>query len=94
MKSKKTFSESQLKEDCSGSNELDEFREVRKQLTDFFVLGAKVNNMTEKVKAGQSDYMIKTKLDFIPNKLPNTFIQKVRKDIELTTANANAFHVQ
>lgn len=86
----KTFSESQLKEDCTGSSELDEFREVRKQLTDFYVLGAKVNNMTEKVKAGQSDYMIKTKLDFIPNKLPNTFIQKVRKDIELTTANANA----
>jgi len=66
----RSFTESQLKENCARSLDLDAFRNIRKQLTDFYVLGAKVHNMTEKVKKGQRDYLMQMKLDVIPNILP------------------------
>ena len=87
-----SFTESQLKENCPRPVDLDAFRNIRKQLTDFYVLGAKVHNMTEKVKKGQTDYLIQIKLDVIPNILPLSFIQqvvKVKKDTEHRSANAN-----
>ena len=87
-----SFTESQLKENCPRPVDLDAFRNIRKQLTDFYVLGAKVHNMTEKVKKGQTDYLMQIKLDVIPNILPPSFIQqvvKVKKDTEHRSANAN-----
>jgi len=88
----RSFTESQLKENCPRPVDLDAFRNIRKQLTDFYVLCAKVHNMTEKVKKGQTDYLMQIKLDVIPNILPLSFIQqvvKVKKDTEHRSANAN-----
>jgi len=42
------FSISELKANCETASETDEFRKVPKMLTDFYVLGHKTANLTEK----------------------------------------------
>lgn len=86
----RSFEETTLKEDCRNETELNLFRTVRKELTQFYVFGSKCVNMTKKIKEGQTDYLIRTNADFIPNRLPGHFIQELNKKLKGTTENVNA----
>jgi len=46
--------------------------------------------MTKKIKQGQTDYLIRTNADVIPNRLPGHFIQELNKKLKGTTENVNA----
>jgi len=76
------FRESDLKSNLENPEELSKFRKIRKDLTDFYIFGAKTANLTRKVNNGQTDYLVHQKHDFIPNRLPEKFMTELTEDIQ------------
>lgn len=76
------FRESDLKANLENPEELSKFRKIRKNLTDFYIFGAKTANLHRKVNNGQTDYLVHQKHDFIPNRLPERFMTEMTEDIQ------------
>jgi len=88
------FREHELKENLETAEDLEKFRKIRKELTNFFVLGHKTVNMTNKIQNGQTDYLLKGNLNVIPNRLQKDFVDKVvgKVQAELDHANQELFN--
>lgn len=83
------FSESDLKSNLENPEDLAKFRKIRKNLTDFYIFGAKTANLTRKVKNGQTDYLVHQKHEFIPNRLPEKFMTEMTEDIKRQSKTLN-----
>ena len=85
----KEFRENSLKENLETTEDTETFRKVRKALTDCYVFGHKTINLSYKILEGTHDYMIKSNLNVVPNRLDKSFVSKVIQKVENEIYNAN-----
>jgi hypothetical protein len=85
-----TFSTQELKENLNDRQSFIKFREVRRNLTDFYTGGDSAIVMINKFNNGEKDYLLKTSKRLIPNRLNRDLIASITDDINATVFAANA----
>lgn len=83
------FSDSQLQQDLSSSEDFNTFKNIRKVLTRYYVHSMKVESMIEKMKHGEDDYLMKTESNIVPNNLDADFINNIKDKLRKTTQALN-----
>jgi len=91
---KAQFSDLELKNDLNSTADFDTFRELRKSLTNFFILGSKTSNMIKKFALGENDYLLSANLDFAPNRHNTDFISEIQRKMYncLKACNAELYN--
>lgn len=71
-------------------DELDLFRDIRKDLTHFLIAGSKTINMIRKFDAGNTHYMLPVNGHVVPNRLDSNYILSIHEKLNQVTTNLNA----